>query len=399
MVFETFRELVHPVLEDPSQIQSIRVLLIGPTFTALRDQTRLDVKKWIKSRHGQSMIRTIKVINSNSLKKKGTSFLNSFKTGKNALHVVVHDEVHYGIVKDGLLNTFLLELVAAKENTSQQLLVLGVSATHAVLERGVAHFSQNHKSAIVDWNALRQARDSRFETPTYIGIESFDYMVDERIGKIKDKRDTSEASDAVCTEYLAALDALEKRSSAPNCKTAAYEVLSELKNAKDGEQDCMAVVRLKTIAHAVDLTKRLKRNSSGICVIGLVDGLGTFTQQVRQYNRSEECVAALTKGVFLIIVVDKLRMGERVPASYRFWDVRCRYRSASKIGSQATFIQDVGRCAGHGKKPAKVFVGVDHHDPRNIKTPDGLLRKSYGEIIHQQAPRGRKTRRLYASQR
>jgi hypothetical protein len=52
----------------------------------------------------------------------------------------------------------------------------------------------------------------------------------------------------------------------------------------------------------------------------------------------------LSKFSCLVIVVEKLRMGERLTPTCQFFDVRSRYWRA--IDVKSTFIQDIGRCAG-----------------------------------------------------
>ncbi len=84
----------------------------------------------------------------------------------------------------------------------------------------------------------------------------------------------------------------------------------------------------------------------------------------------------------VVIVVDKLRMGEQVPKTTRFFDVRCCYLEPG-INSKSAFVQDVGRCAGHGKSPATVFTGldVDPNDPTAFLRLDTTLKKGTDDPV------------------
>ena len=75
----------------------------------------------------------------------------------------------------------------------------------------------------------------------------------------------------------------------------------------------------------------------------------------------------------IVVAIEKIRMGERVPGTCMHYDIRSRYLTTG-VKNQATFIQDVGRCAGHKNNAAKVYVGVDGRISGNVKSIHNLLR-------------------------
>jgi hypothetical protein len=255
-----------------------------------------------------------------------------------------------------------------------------LSTTLAVLEKGIDHIkSDKEMKTRVDWNLLRRQNDIRFVAPNYRSITDLKFEVDDRIGKIRDKRKTPAASEAVMQEYIEEVNALQHNAKAKY--PIARKVLNDLFKAQHAKIPMMAAVRLKSVNHVKQLVTTIKPlvTFHVIAVLSKAE-FETISEQfcnpdVVVVDRVEK----LNDAVYLIVMVDRLRMGERVPATCLFWDVRCRYRKTG-IGSLSTFIQDVGRCAGHQKPKAMVFVGIDHTNPKSIKTLDNLLKIRYGAV-------------------
>ncbi len=356
------------------ELKSINLIMIGPPFVALKEQTKADLDKYLDLR-GINALPNRMVINSSSLPREWDKFFDRVKSqsGEHQLHLVVHDEAHYGISKDSNINQFLSKLHdTMTEQKERHLAILLVSATSNVITKSVSELESdlNH----VDWGSLQN--DEHYRAPNYTSIRDLRYMVDSEIGK---NTKMGDAAKCVIAEYEKAAENIGKGEE--NCEqTPAYTVLKRMVDSND---PIMAVIRLcnekstdkSTSGLVTVLSTHLK--DKGLYFVQLDSDNADIDTQLRKQGYEGDkvsCVRELDKLKVIVVVIEMLRMGERIPNTCMYFDVRSRYLNKG-IQSRATFIQDIGRCAGHNKpKDALILVGVDHSNPDKIIKLDALLR-------------------------
>jgi len=82
----------------------------------------------------------------------------------------------------------------------------------------------------------------------------------------------------------------------------------------------------------------------------------------------------------LLIVVDKLGIGDRLPSTCAFYDVRARY-DRDDISFKSTFLQAIGRCAGHKPHKAKILLSGSRSPYEDI-----LFKKSHALLTTASRP-------------
>jgi hypothetical protein len=357
-------------IEDLYSAKSINLIIMGPTYTDLRDQTRSDIEKFLYNE--KLAIKKPIVVNSNALKTHQDKFFNRLQNNENELHVVVHDEAHWGIKQDSQINKFFQELAKIRDslhanNQSRKLLILLVSATIDVVTKSVEDLEESKRH--VKWAELIRDEPEYYSSTTYKSIQNLELIIDRSVGTSANLED---ASAKVVQEYQDAADAIIHRQKA---NSIAAQVLNDLCQSQG---PMMAVVRLALNQHATNLVRHLRRsiNIPDVFVVEFVQGSNIQQQLVDQGYKGKEIEALdeLQHIKVLLIIVDKVRMGVRIPGTCRYFDVRCCYLEKG-ISSFATFIQDVGRCAGHNKLySAKILASVDFNVKSNVKNLDQLIR-------------------------
>ncbi|PRP79024.1 hypothetical protein PROFUN_13185 [Planoprotostelium fungivorum] len=287
----------------------------------LREQTREDLKPFwtgkIDRLAGEDELKhiaTTVVLNSSRLKDR-TSFekILEGEVSHEHLHVIFFDEAHWGIDDEGQIMGFfkkVLDIIKElkTENKKPKLFILNVSAT------------------------------AKFYTDTYLGIDGLSYHRDEELLSV---RSQTTKSSTVVSQYMKAYRRYEAgRWTVDDPRTIEEKILARLLEKKSKN---MVLIRLKSVSDASELHSFFMRRQTPFSVI--------HYQEESTYKLSN-----FKKKATLLIVVDRLRMGERLPKNCVAYDVRSRYGPNS---NWSTWIQDVGRCAGHNKRPADVYYSHD----------------------------------------
>lgn len=163
-------------------------------------------------------------------------------------------------------------------------------------------------------------------------------------------------------EYLSSLEYWILNQKLDTYATQALE--SILPNREDLNQNfytqkpAMIVVRLAKDGHAQNFKDEIinifeKYNIQPFEIIlydeksKLIENqLSPKAQNIKFFkNNIKSSIHELDNIPCMVIVLEKLRMGERIPNTCTFFDVRSRY-SCEEISNKSTFIQDIGRCAG-----------------------------------------------------
>jgi hypothetical protein len=173
------------------EFQRTNLIVVGPSMVALKDQFSDDYKVWEQGR--KKVSRKEIIVNSTSLRKQQGDFLERLQDTK-FLHIIVHDEAHWGIAINSQINSFLGEINEIIESTNggskPTVLILLVSATIAGLDQGVSIFTDGCKS--VDWSSLLASND--YKADTYRGISDLEIEYSDSGEKIEE--------DTVIDEYL-----------------------------------------------------------------------------------------------------------------------------------------------------------------------------------------------------
>ena len=126
-VLQAFERL--GALRPERKYNYLNVLVIGPTFVRLAAQTRGDVKEWLGERGlgTTNFVGDCAILAAHAL--AGSKEVLNFSERRQkdrVLSIIIHDEAHWGIKKEGMINRFL------GDNFSDSTLLLGVTATNAV---------------------------------------------------------------------------------------------------------------------------------------------------------------------------------------------------------------------------------------------------------------------------
>eukprot|EP00732_Lithocolla_globosa_P001381 Lithocolla_globosa_v1_NODE_680_length_3450_cov_44.467452.p1 type:complete len:712 gc:universal NODE_680_length_3450_cov_44.467452:821-2956(+) len=355
---------------DPTRITpatNINLLMVGPAFVDLREQTKTDLLLWQESvraegLHFRGNLGSCVWNSSSLLSDEATElFMDCLQKEPANLNILIHDEAHWGIGHQSQLNRFFQQVGNRNAACHPHLLVLGVSATPYSLttSQTVFHGPQDR----VNWTQLRYSEPGVFGAPTYRSIYDLDYRIDGNL-----PTNEQEATQYVKDEYLAACTRLQHNQLG---NTVADTVLRSLQSTGASS----AILRMRSSQAANEVTQAVR--NIGILAVLLEQGqpmgcwqqLRAQTNDVRYYGlKLDQCDFSS----FLIVVIQKLAMGERAPKTVLFMDTRNRYRET--INSQSTYEQDVGRLAGHGKPRATVFYGNVDPIPRSLDrylTPTG----------------------------
>lgn len=190
------------ILHDHTEFRQLNILLLVPARKTLQVQTVRSLTNfsefiWPGSGKGHKYAESV-VLNTANLRKSRSSlnekakdihFINKLvKDSKKGeyLHVVIRDEVHWGISEESLTVDLLNRIAEVKntENFKATILVLLVSATPEVLTKSVVNFevpmTDISSRYVVDMDHLIQQAPDRFRSPTYIGVLDLKYANDNR---------------------------------------------------------------------------------------------------------------------------------------------------------------------------------------------------------------------------
>jgi hypothetical protein len=407
---------------DSKQMTSINLLMFGPPHVALMDQTKNDLDSFLRAinSHGIEAI----VLNNRALRSKTRNGPNlpqidmflARLNNNDQINLIIHDEAHFAIGSGGCINTFYTALRDRLRVLPHcKIAILLVSATLNVLLKPVA--SLQDSSRCVDWNLMRLQQ--LYQAPTYRSIRELEFYVDREMAGFTRM---SDASEHVCRQYIDAVNQLNNFASVQS-QTVSYKILEAIKssrvpimavirlynsnqtsNAVQRDNECSAqdepivVGEAETdalpqqdnevsseeetdevvIASGEALHAALRELATMVKTYIILDkhGAASINQQLQEQGYHGDVISnasQLDKLNVICIVIERLRMGERIPNTCLHYDVRSRYLS-NGISSLATFVQDVGRCAGHGKPRATIYTAVDHLIPANINNFDTLLR-------------------------
>jgi hypothetical protein len=225
-------------IDGKKKYSKINLIFVGPSYSDLRDQTTHDIAELAKElelfgnasqkelmQHVNGMVFNssrlkAKVIKKEEKKKDGDEissdndepddvhevveedlpkkydlnlnhipFLTGLKsdTACENLHLIIHDEAHWGIKANSLLEKFFLRVLQILKEFGSipspcpTLLVLLVSATSDVLFKPVQEFSTAvglKNMYAVDWNGLNRTGMSQFVASSYRAVDHLSYIND-----------------------------------------------------------------------------------------------------------------------------------------------------------------------------------------------------------------------------
>ena len=409
---------------QPKQFQQLNLLLLGPTYVALREQTKQDLSALFSALRLKDDVDNV-VYNSSMLPKERDDlrFIRTLKKHPlDYLHVLVLDEAHWGINDDGIVARFFQDfhgvITDLTERERPSILVVNVSATCDVLTKVIDQYNVLPGSHRVDWHLLRTAHnEKRFAATRYRAIEDLRLRNDQNPRLLA--ANAVDRSELVRDEYLVTLkqwiirlpgteagDALDRTWH----QKPAYEVLAlilpgaakvdsqgrllhpteavdELSESyANNVEHQLVIVRLDRNDHLEELndgmqqlftTASARTKRAVFCpfeIIVIHQASPSIWSQLtdkgqRRYKTmhpnarvsARDFSVLNLKGIpCLILVNDKLSMGERVPTTCMALDVRARYKgTVSKLqNAKSTFIQDVGRCAGYNKPQALIVMAI-----------------------------------------
>lgn len=332
------------------EFDNINLIVMGPSSRDLKSQFEDDFTAWNRKQKGTYIVNPV-ITNSSSLLKLRHEFLENLNSS--SLNVIIHDEAHWGIASDSNINSFLLDVSCKVENDPAIVLViLFVSATIEVITK-VNRFPER----TVDWTELKEIE--QFQAKTYRSINELNYVYDNRTTNIT----LTEASTIVKDDYINFLNG------------ESSDFAGKLvRDVVDDDKVSMAMIRMSNTEDMLTVVETmrawLKDNDCYGKVFALYlnsDSL-PLSEQLRQQGM-EKSNATKYKSVLdlgsikcFLFVIEMVRMGQRIPSTCKYYDVRSRY--TSKKGIWATYLQDVGRCAGHNKPRASVFVTEGLEFPR-----------------------------------
>ncbi len=457
------------------QFGKLNFMFIGPSFTALREQTRRDLDTllhYVFHMEPKQLddIRANFVLNNNALQKNKKDVKKQLKDHKwssilmahqemdaasfdndEYLHILIFDEAHWGIASEGTIDAYFTELAdfleqnAKKTGRTPNLLILKVSATIDVLIQSVEGYASEQGNR-VDWNKLRQ--QPRFAAPSYRTWSDLQLHNDAR-AELLEATTLTVRSDLVVKEYLFVMEVFFRwllgAPAQPNERQLAnsycgWRILCQIlpliydqKGQLDREKIMAAacetryseahgnnhtvLVRLDGIQQVQDLRNGLRRFIADMQhkdrggptfqpfeVLALADDDGSLWDQLSEKGHfalsplGVEPAGGLTaEGLVglpcILLVCDRLAMGERLTPACTAFDVRGRYSGdVSKIKSNmATFVQDIGRCAGHGKQNATIYTAVSDKNQvaagKNQPTiQDFVFQKLHGLLTTKHVP-------------
>jgi hypothetical protein len=323
------------------------------------------------------------------------------------LHLIIHDEAHWGIKVGSLLDKFFHRLldIMNSMNTKPKLLVLLVSATSDVIQIPVRQFHDNN--FVVDWNSLASSGSSAFVAPSYRSIYNLEFVNDCTHGSQLHAKDDDNKqirlttrSTIIVESYTKAARVLSEQIATHNfprpapaddlsqialCELLQVDDLIELRSYQKGaKRNKIVFVRVFRIDDAGDLANRVKE-SFGECpfeIIQLTSQAPPLHEQLSERGREYLCgnTARTIKRVndlqdipVLIVTVQKMAMGERMPSSCSVFDIRVPYKGSWDCvtsGSNTKFVQDVGRCAGHkiNSPRTKILLALEKDEDEESHT-------------------------------
>jgi hypothetical protein len=216
---------------------------------------------------------------------------------------------------------------------------------------------------LVNWQSLKRSKDLVYSSDSYVPVEDLKYHVDE---KCHNKNETLLSED-ITNEYLAAYKAFGKE----KLSTFAYDALSVLTDFEiSGDEYIrgnMVILRLANNSLIRKIKSKFKNapfdslyHSEELTISSSLSDRARNTLTCRSIVPKEARILDLKNIPCLVLVNKKLGMGERIPKTCRIYDIRGKYSQGINIRS--TFIQDVGRAAGHyrnDEKPPVVFINSE----------------------------------------
>ncbi|CAF1395462.1 unnamed protein product [Adineta ricciae] len=348
------------------------------------------------------------------------------------LHILVFDEAHWGIAKESNSNRFFQRLsqqVTELVNNGKKpsLIILLVSATIKVLTRAMNEFQENERHR-VNWRDLRLSQTAtirqRFAAPNYTGIMKLVVYNDVHSNLIS-KKNLVDRSSFVVEEYLSTLHywkatVYDGNTQNDEWKTnGSWQLLKYLLTDDTNKEKIHGLFTAADYAPAGNHTALIRLQQIKD-VTSLYEGIMKLFNEIRQIpgeadfrpfeliQLNNDCIwdelsdkarrhpslqKVRNKCVIkhlhslpcLILVVDKLGIGERLSSNCMAYDIRARYKGDpnNMDGQESTFVQDVGRCAGHSKPKALVLMAfsstnnVDNPQMKDIIFPrvHGLMTK------------------------
>ena len=383
------------MLEANTIAQKVNFLFLGPVHTEILEQTQIDLSNFLLKydcvgHKGQSevlaSIISRVVLNSNAVGSEDRNISNQFldnmkKHPNDFLHIIIHDEAHWGIRTGSMLHNFysevatILDAARLEGRPEPMLVIIPVTATPEIF-LNTRNFLESHRYRSVEMTV----------PSCYKSFADLRILNDENIAR--DCSTIRNASSVVVTEYLeligAMLRSLRGEPSAFHEIETSYNTTFQalVGSVMKGFSTSMTSAESKAFLDATAEYKRTDRNTplfvrlasieiakrlkNGILeafdeykvhpfeVVSLMDGNNLADQlsvRARSLVTPGQKFSDIQAFPLMIIVVERFSIGARIPINCTMYDVRGRYLSNDKYitTNQAAFVQDIGRCCGYGK--------------------------------------------------
>jgi SAM-dependent methyltransferase len=427
------------ILPAPSRkFCGINMMFLGPPSVMLRNQTYSDVCEFLDSikaypisRSDMESIFKNRVLNSSALKDyEKLSFVKDLSIS-NKIHVIIHDEAHFGVEEGSQLTkfyNFLLDLVD-KMQPRPILLLLLVSATIEVITEVVP-------VECVKWKILREMHipvtlEKPFVAPTYTAVGELNYIYDESPELINLTK-LALKSHYIAGKYLEAFKMIELHFKKwmdspvmeplkfPSESDISYTILLRLVNNIESrsnfsygtrQKNSMVFLRLDTVQSAIELSAALRNVISELTEFAKLRGFNSFdffeivnlseerktlsdqlSPTARSYlpvelqGSSDLMLKHFELFSTLVIAVDAAGMGVRLPPNCACFDLRAKYSSVkSKIQTTKTkFIQDIGRLAGHKRYEEMPSVYLSFRSEPDLNLEEEETYSKVHRLLNQQ---------------
>jgi hypothetical protein len=361
-LFSTLQQVMQDNKVQLSDFSKVKFLIWVPKFNSLEKQTNDRVEQWMEAEGIPvecALTLTREHTTPGVFKGVRSEAADAFiwrlgqvvEEDPNTLYLFIHDECHYGVGEDGIMDRYMSETTAQRN-----VYCVAVSATfYNILAGGGEKDSLDPARQVVFWSDEETAA-------SYTGLARL--RADGKI--VSPKVDISDGLYENCMKAMAldvTLNALDP------------EWIAPLVEYVQGLQDWCAEREPKSVTAeflhsmmdesqlvAVRFSKRKPR-----ALIGGADLFERVLEEMVQHRQlplklvgpsnSEYALKdlqSLRREPTLVVLVDKLRMGDTLPDFFSMFDLRLRYDGLKCMWS--TIFQDVGRTFGYRPKAPTLLV-------------------------------------------
>lgn len=423
-LYRKVRDLIR--LRSNKVLNKVNYVFIGPASIEIKEQTQNDLKDFlnkfseISGCPGASIqvitaITENSVLGSNDLKDSDKlSFVKQLKDDPfDTLHVIIHDEAHWGLKKGSKITTFFESVMKLVED---------VEGVHTLLKVPLVMIPVSATSAIFvdNQDIVKELKLSTVELnpgPGYITIDELLNAAHFDSSQIAQAKNQKDRAPLVAQEYLIVIQAWLKFLRNPSTEVVAafntakksfpstFHALAEsiMKDVDAAEalvnegnfppdlpRNKTLFIRLSSVIVADQFTRNIlqvfeEERCKPFEVVSFSAATASFVDQLQRHRTADPKLQNLINFPLMIIAVDRFQMGARIPSNCAIYDVRNRYQKSPDLTITSTaslFIQDIGRCCGYNKLVAQILFAFkyrtqDGAEDFRIKTQHCLMNANH----------------------